>query len=105
MTTFGRFGEQVAIDYLTAKGHAILKRNFYTRFGEIDVISQRNNRLHVVEVKTLSRMHIPIGYKINRRKRQRMIQSTCIFLDKTNNWALFVQFDLIIVHKNQVNHI
>ena len=105
MHKLGRSGEQQAIDYLLSKGHRILKKNYYTRFGEIDVFSQVGNRLHVVEVKTYTRAYIPIGYKINRRKRRRMIQSTCLFLDQFNLWSWYVQFDLIIVHNNQVNHI
>ena len=105
MHTLGRFGEQCAVDYLMSLGHRILKQNYHTRFGEIDVFSQLDNRLHVVEVKTLSRAYIPIGYKINRRKRQRMIHATCLFLDQFNLWSMYVQFDLIIVHNNQVKHV
>tara|TARA_Y100000590_G_C15369458_1_gene881953 strand:+ start:228 stop:572 length:345 start_codon:yes stop_codon:yes gene_type:complete len=105
MNTLGRFGEQVAMDYLISKGHAILKKNFYTRFGEVDIFSQIGNRLHVIEVKTFKQYYLPVGYKINWKKRRRMIQCTEMFLDRFNLRMCYVQFDLIIVHNKQVNHV
>lgn len=50
----GRHGEQLAVDYLTAKGMRILARNWRCRYGEIDVVAQEGRNLVVVEVKTRS---------------------------------------------------
>ena len=35
-------GEKIAQDYLQKKGYKILKTNYYTRRGEIDIIAQYN---------------------------------------------------------------
>lgn len=43
--------EQIAAEYLEKKGYRILKRNFYTRFGEIDIIARDKAYLVFVEVK------------------------------------------------------
>lgn len=103
--TLGQYGESMAIKYLTQHGHTILKKNFYTRFGEVDMFSQIGNRLHVIEVKTYRQAYLPIGYKINWKKQRRMIQCTQIFLDRFNLWRCYVQFDLIIVDNDQVTHL
>jgi putative endonuclease len=43
--------EKIAEEYLLAKGYKILEVNFASRFGEIDIIGQKDGRLHFVEVK------------------------------------------------------
>jgi putative endonuclease len=48
----GSKSEQVAADFLTAKGFEILKRNFhFGRTGEIDIIARHKNYLVFIEVK------------------------------------------------------
>ena len=47
----GREGEGIAADFLQKKGFRILKRNYSTKFGEIDLIVAKNNVLTFVEVK------------------------------------------------------
>jgi len=48
----GPRGEEYAAEYLTAKGYAIAARNYRTRYGEIDLIAERDGVLAFVEVKT-----------------------------------------------------
>lgn len=48
----GRIGEQIAVDFLIKKGFEIVQRNFRTRFAEIDIIAEKENKLCFVEVKT-----------------------------------------------------
>ncbi|MGV9327285.1 YraN family protein [Streptosporangium sandarakinum] len=50
----GRYGEQVAVDYLLAQGMQILDRNWRCPDGEIDVVAREGRTLVVVEVKTRS---------------------------------------------------
>ena len=52
----GKIGENEAASYLGKKGYRVLERNYYTRFGEIDLICAHSNssgqeRLVFVEVK------------------------------------------------------
>lgn len=48
----GRIGEQLAQKLLIRKGYEIVKKNFSTRFGEIDLICKDGDTLVFVEVKT-----------------------------------------------------
>lgn len=48
----GRLGEQLAERLLKEKGYQIVKKNFSTRFGEIDLICRDGTALVFVEVKT-----------------------------------------------------
>ncbi len=48
----GAFGEQLAKEHLVEKGYKLLETNFHTRYGEIDLIVQKENSLVFIEVKT-----------------------------------------------------
>lgn len=48
----GRWGEDVACQFLQRKGLRIVARNVRTPLGEIDCIAQRGRDLYFVEVKT-----------------------------------------------------
>ncbi|GAA0839155.1 YraN family protein [Streptosporangium amethystogenes subsp. fukuiense] len=50
----GRYGEQVAVDYLLAHDLQILDRNWRCPDGEIDVVAREGRTLVAVEVKTRS---------------------------------------------------
>jgi putative endonuclease len=48
----GQWGEQVAVEYLIARGYTILERKFRTRHGELDIVAHREDVLIFVEIKT-----------------------------------------------------
>lgn len=47
----GRTGEDIAADYLQNHNFKILHKNWKTKFGEIDIITAKNNLLIFIEVK------------------------------------------------------
>lgn len=47
----GKKGEEIAKNYLIRKGYQILKENFRTRLGEIDIIAHKRETLIFTEVK------------------------------------------------------
>ena len=49
----GKYGEQIAKNFLIKKGFKILELNYrYSRLAEIDIIAKKNNTIHFIEVKT-----------------------------------------------------
>ena len=51
----GKIGEELAKQYLKKLGFKILETNYhYSKISEIDIIAQKNDTLHFVEVKTRS---------------------------------------------------
>lgn len=49
----GALGEKVAAEYLRRHGFSTVDRNVTRKTGELDIIAQRENTLHFVEVKTI----------------------------------------------------
>src|SRR3989338_9100939 len=54
----GGLGEDIACKFLKDKGFEIVTRNYRKKFGEIDVVAKKTNRLHFVEVKTISKENL-----------------------------------------------
>lgn len=50
----GILGEQLVARVLERRGHRILHRNYWTRWAEIDLLTQINTELWIIEVKTRS---------------------------------------------------
>ncbi len=50
----GRFGEQLAAEYLVERGLTVLTRNWRCPEGEIDIVALEGKELLFVEVKTRS---------------------------------------------------
>ena len=49
----GEIGEKIAEMFLVKHGFTILERNFTCKAGEIDIICQKGNKVHFVEVKSV----------------------------------------------------
>ena len=80
----GKFGEQLAKDFLVRHGYEIVTGHWQKRVGEIDVIALEptHNELVFVEVKT--RTSTAFGYPeeaVNKKKLQKIY--------KTAQWFLF----------------
>ncbi|MBQ8635678.1 YraN family protein [bacterium] len=51
--TIGKHGEDIAKNFLIKNGYKILETNYrYSRIAEIDIIAEKEDVLHFVEVKT-----------------------------------------------------
>jgi len=59
-TQTGKYGENLAIEYLKRHGYKIIDRNFRIRGGEIDIIALEKSTLVFIEVKT--RTSLRFGY-------------------------------------------
>ncbi len=93
----GKKGEQIALDYLTAKDYKILERNWYFKKKEIDIIAEKNDFLVIVEVKSRS-----VGFQenprdaVNMKKQRFLIQAANAYINKYDI-DLEVRFDILTV--------
>jgi len=101
---FGKEGEQDAVNFLIENGHTILERNFRFGHAEIDIISRKDNILHIVEVKTRnsSAYGEPESF-VNQQKIDLLVRATNYYLEKTD-LDLEVQFDIISIVKNSTEY-
>jgi|SRR3989338_3853923 len=59
----GKIGEETACRYLKKHGFATVERNYWKKWGEIDIVAKKNNTLHFVEVKAVARLLGPRASK------------------------------------------
>jgi putative endonuclease len=50
----GEIGENVACRFLMKRGFEIVERNYWKKWGEIDIIAKKEGILRFIEVKTVS---------------------------------------------------
>ena len=51
----GQIGEDIACQYLEKSGYKVIDRNYLKKWGEIDIVTKKDKKIHFVEVKTVSR--------------------------------------------------
>ena len=57
----GNLGESAACEYLRRHGFSIRDRNYVKKTGELDIIAEKENTLHFVEVKTVLAEDFPLA--------------------------------------------
>ena len=91
----GDIAEQRGCAFLEENGFSIVERNFYSRFGEIDIVASKAGVLHFVEVKSGEDYELAIQ-NITPTKLSRLTKTVYVYLKKN---ALDVDFciDALIV--------
>ena len=79
----GRAGEDHIARWLEERGYRILARNYHSRFGEIDMIAQRDPYIAFVEVKTRDRAGMVSPFEaITAAKRRKIVATAKVYLMK-----------------------
>jgi putative endonuclease len=94
----GRWGEELAADWLQQHGYEILARNVRTPYGEIDLVARRDGSLCFVEVKTRTNRTFGLPEEsVNLRKQSHMIAAAEHFAaeEGADSW----QIDVIAIER------
>ena len=106
--TTGRFGEQLALEYLNSKGYTIIEKNYRNKIGEVDIIVYDKDILVFVEVKTRMGNHFGHAYEsVDSRKQKKIANTALMYLQKNKLHDVQVRFDVIEVYpveKEIINH-
>jgi putative endonuclease len=102
----GELGEGVACKFLIKSGFSILERNYTKKWGEIDIIAQKNDKRYFIEVKSKQVQSIDlISYETNRPeenmhkwKMERLRRVVETYLISKRIGYIDWQFDLLIVY-------
>ena len=96
--TLGEEGEEIATQYLLAKGYSILTRNYRTRSGEIDIIAMSKKTIVFAEVKT--RTSVAFGYPaefVTRPKQHKLLKAALYYLHSCGQDDALARFDVLEV--------
>lgn len=94
----GAWGEARAAEYLRKKHYKIEAVNYYSRYGEIDLIARTGNYLVFVEVKLRKNASFAQAREyVNRAKQDRIRMTASIYLAE-NPTSLQPRFDVIEIY-------
>lgn len=94
----GRWGEQLAAEYLKKKHWRILGLNYTTRFGEIDVIAATRRYIVFAEVKLRKSSDYGEAREyVTRSKQEKLIKTAAMYL-AANPTELQPRFDVIEIY-------
>lgn len=97
----GDYGERLAENYLQKKGYTIVEKNFWCRYGEIDLIARIKDYLAFIEVKLSSQEDfIAPCYKIHKDKQEKIKRAAQYYLNFRNlNFDL--RFDVVLINDQE----
>ncbi|MEM7433243.1 MAG: YraN family protein [Pseudomonadota bacterium] len=101
----GDSAEQLAHDFLVAKGLVPLRRNFRCRLGEIDLVMADGNMLVIVEVRfRTSRSLTPAHLTVDYRKQRKLIHTAAMLTKDVPKWQHWpMRFDVVGIDTNGDN--
>lgn len=92
----GRTAEALAARYLTYKGYQILETRYRCRWGEIDLIAQKEDLIIFAEVKYRSQLSYGRpALAVDAAKQQRIRRTALFYLRQSRKMDLSYRFDVI----------
>ncbi len=101
----GKFGEELAVDFLEKNGYEILETNWVFDKAEIDIIAQKENILAVVEVKTRSSVDFGLPQEFVKPKKIQLLLKAVNEYVIQHDLDVEVRFDIIAIHKEKTDFV
>ena len=93
----GYVGEEIAINYLKNKGLKFICKNYYSKYGEIDIIFENLQYIIFVEVKMRKKNSLVSGLEsISSKKQENIIKTAYVYLEKAKE-PKQPRFDIISI--------
>lgn len=100
----GDIAETKACDYLCSQAYKIIEQNFYAKkLGEIDIIAQKDNIYHFIEVKSANDYEVAVN-NITPSKLSKLKRSIDYYLQIKKLDVSFC-IDAIIVCEDDIEHL
>ncbi len=95
----GKFGEEIAVEFLQKDGYEILETNWTFQKAEVDIIAKKENILAIVEVKTRSSLEFGLPQDFVKPKKIQLLVKAVNEYVISKDFDIEVRFDIIAVHK------
>ena len=93
----GQAGETQVVHYLVTQGFTIKERNYRKRYGEIDIIAQKDELLVFVEVKIRRQSYFNLSEIITRSKQRKIIHVACEYISRHQVIDKVCRFDVALL--------
>lgn len=95
----GQAAEQLACEFLQARGMQLVQRNFHCRLGELDLVMRDGEQLVFVEVRFRKQNHFGSGAEtVTAAKQAKLIKTAQVFLQSHPKLGkLAARFDVVSI--------
>jgi len=100
--SLGRWGENLAAEYLQAKGYSILDRNVRTPYGEIDLVAELDQPPTLVFIEVKTRRSSTFGLPeeaVNFRKQTHLLSSVEYYLQQRPEYPGATRLDVVAIQR------
>ena len=95
---FGDQGEDATVQFLEAKGYAIRSRNFRCRYGELDVVAEKDGTICFVEVRArATAIWGDPSYTVSRSKQRRIVKAALHYMLAYSVRGKMIRFDVVSI--------
>ncbi len=96
--TLGAYGEELAADFLMAKGYRIFERNFRCKVGEVDIVAKDGSTVIFVEVKTRRSLSFGVPQlAVTAFKQRQIMKAALTWLSKHKLHDAAARFDVVAI--------
>lgn len=93
----GKKGEELAVKFITEKGHTILETNWRHRHSEVDIITYKEKVLYFFEVKTRTGKLFGLPEtSVGHKKMNKLKEAAQAYLYEHPEWIL-LQFNILSI--------
>ncbi|MBU0631836.1 YraN family protein [bacterium] len=97
----GDIAEGKACEYLLQNGYIIVERNFFSKFGEIDIIAFKDEVFHFVEVKSGEEYELAVQ-NITPQKMRKLLKTGDVYIKKNGLKSAYM-YDAMIVTPSSID--
>ncbi len=100
----GQAGEELALTYLINKGYKILEHNYFSKFGEVDIIAFHQDTIVFIEVKTRKSTIQNALSSISPKKQKKISRTALTYIRDHPDFSYnLTRFDVIAIIKKNSN--
>ena len=98
--------EDKSVETLVKEAYRILERNYQNRFGEIDIIAEKNKEIVFIEVKYRKTSKFGYGYEaVDRRKIMKILKLANYYIQSKKYQDYKIRFDCMSYLGNELDWI
>ena len=103
-TNKGRAAEEIACNHLKKNGLKLIDKNFYSRYGEVDLIMQDQETLVFIEVRYRKNLDYGGALESVTPSKQKKIQTTALFYMQKKGGEHNTRFDVVAITGTDINN-
>lgn len=97
----GKSGEDFCEEYYRKRGYIIRERNYHSRYGEVDLIAEKDNLIVFVEVKTRNENTVEAPSASVTKSKQKKLMLTAMKYMENEPVSVFSRFDVFEVWQKE----